>query len=91
MARDVSSYDQYLLDMGERRGEKKREKRGEKKGEKKGRKKGLTEGITAAIMRFIQSRRRRHFPETQIQEDLRLDFGLDEAQASQYMAAAAKA
>ena len=80
MARDVSSYDQYLLDMGERRGE--------KKGEKRGRKEGLTEGITAAIMRFIQSRRRRHFSETQIQEDLQLDFGLDEAQASQYMAAA---
>ena len=72
MARDVSSYDQYLLDMGERRGE--------KKGEKK--------GIAAAIMRFIQSRRRRHFSETQIQEDLQLDFGLDEAKASQYMAAA---
>ncbi|MBP5673198.1 MAG: hypothetical protein J6X49_12470 [Victivallales bacterium] len=78
MARDVSSYDQYLLDMGERRGEKKGEKRGEKKGEKK--------GIAAAIMRFIQSRRSRHFSETQIQEDLQLDFGLDEAQASQYMA-----
>ena len=72
MARDVSSYDQYLLDMGERRGE----KRGEKI------------GIAAAIMRFIQSRRRRHFSETQIQEDLQLDFGLDEAQASQYMTAA---
>ena len=72
MARDVSSYDQYLLDMGERRGE--------KKGEKK--------GIASAIMKFIQSRRKRHFSETQIQEDLRLDFGLDEAQASQYMAAA---
>ena len=77
MAKDVSSYDQYLLDMGERRGE--------KKGEKRGRKEGLTEGITAAIMRFIQSRRRRHFSETQIQEDLQLDFGLDEAQTSQYM------
>ena len=76
MARDISSYDQYLLDMGERRGEKK----GEKKGEMK--------GIASAIMKFIQSRRKRHFSETQIQEDLRLDFGLDEAQASQYMAAA---
>ena len=76
MARDISSYDQYLLDMGERRGEKK----GEKKGEMK--------GIASAIMKFIQSRRKRHFSETQIQEDLRLDFGLDEAQASQYMTAA---
>ena len=83
MAKDVSSYDQYLLDMGERRGE--------KKGEKRGRKQGLTEGITATIMRFIQSRRRRHFPETQIQEDLRLDFGLDEDKACRYMKAAAKA
>ena len=72
MARDVSSYDQYLLDMGERRGEKK----------------GEMKGIASAIMKFIQSRRKRHFSETQIQEDLRLDFGLDEAQASQYMAAA---
>ncbi len=35
MARDVSSYDQYLLDMGERRGEKKGEKRGRKKERKK--------------------------------------------------------
>ena len=84
MARDISSYDQYLLDMGERRGEKK----GEKRGRKEGKLEGLTEGITAAIMRFIQSRRRRHFSETQIQEDLQLDFGLDEAQASQYMTAA---
>ena len=87
MAKDVSSYDQYLLDMGEKRGEKKGEKKGEKRGEKKGR----IEGITATIMRFIQSRRRRHFSETQIQDDLQLDFGLDEAKASQYMAAAAKA
>ena len=86
MARDVSSYDQYLLDMGERRGEKKGEKKGEKRGRKEGKLEGLTEGITAAIMRFIQSRRRRHFSETQIQEDLQLDFGLDEAKASQYMA-----
>ena len=39
-------------------------------------------------MRFIQSRRRRHFSETQIQEDLQLDFGLDEVKASQYMTAA---
>ena len=86
MARDVSSYDQYLLDMGERRGEKKGEKRGRKEGKLEGKLEGLTEGITAAIMRFIQSRRRRHFSETQIQEDLQLDFGLDEAKASQYMA-----
>ena len=84
MAKDVSSYDQYLLDMGERRGEKK----GEKRGRKEGKLEGLTEGITAAIMRFIQSRRRRHFSEKQIQEDLKLDFGLDEAKASQYMAEA---
>ncbi len=76
MARDVSSYDQYLLDMGEKRGR------------KEGKQEGLTEGITAAIMRFIQSRRRRHFSETQIQEDFQLDFGLDEAKASQYMTAA---
>ncbi len=88
MARDVSSYDQYLLDMGERRGEKKGEKRGRKEGKLEGKLEGLTEGIATAIMRFIQSRRRRHFSETQIQEDLRLDFGLDEAQASQYMAEA---
>ena len=84
MARDVSSYDRYLLDMGERRGE----KRGEKKGEKRGRKEGKLEGIATAIMRFIQSRRRRHFSETQIQEDLQLDFGLDAAKASHYMTAA---
>ncbi|MBP5671983.1 MAG: hypothetical protein J6X49_06300 [Victivallales bacterium] len=84
MAKDVSSYDQYLLDMGERRGEKK----GERKGEKKGRMEGQTEGIAAAIMGFIRSRRRRHFSDAQIQEDLLLDFGLDEEKASQYMAAA---
>ena len=83
MARNVSSYDQYLLDMA-REEEKRRAKREEER--KKERKKGLTEGIAAAIMRFIQSRRSRHFSETQIQEDLQLDFGLDEAKASQYMA-----
>ena len=94
MARDVSSYDQYLLDMGERRGEKKGEKRGRREGEKRGRREGekrgrregLTEGIAATIMKFIRSRRRRNFTETQIQDDLQLDFGLDEAKASQYMA-----
>ncbi|MBP5674153.1 MAG: hypothetical protein J6X49_17345 [Victivallales bacterium] len=86
MAKDVSSYDQYLLDMGERRGEKKGERKGEKRGRMEGRMEGQTEGIAAAIMGFIRSRRRRHFSDAQIQEDLQLDFGLDEAQANQYMA-----
>ena len=75
MAKDVSSYDQYLLDMGERRGEKIGEKIGE----------------SNVILRFIQNRRNRHISDTQIQQDLLLDFGLNESKASQYMTAAAKA
>jgi hypothetical protein len=42
-------------------------------------------------MSFIQNRRKRCFSDVQIQNDLLLDFGLDEEKASQYMAAAAKA
>ena len=49
MARDVSSYDQYLLDMGERRGEKKGEKKGEKRGRKEGKLEGKLEGLTEGI------------------------------------------
>ena len=54
MAKDVSSYDQYLLDMGERRGEKRGEKRGE----------------SNTILRFIRSKRKRHISDTQIQQDI---------------------
>ena len=75
MAKDVSSYEQYLLDMGERRGEKRGEKRGE----------------SNTILRFIRSKRKRHISDTQIQQDLLDDFGLNESKASQYMAVAAKA
>ncbi|MBR5077732.1 MAG: hypothetical protein IKX30_03225 [Victivallales bacterium] len=71
MAKDVSSYDQYLLDMGERRGKKK--------------------GESNAILRVIQNKRNRHISDTQIQQDIQLDFGLDEAKASRYMTTAAKA
>ena len=71
MAKDVSSYDQYLLDMGERRGEKR--------------------GESNTILRFIRSKRKRHISDTQIQQDLLDDFGLNESKASHYMTAAAKA
>ena len=83
MPQKVSKYEQFFVDKGEKIGE----KRGEKRGEKKGRE----EGITADIMSFIQNRRKRCFSDMQIQNDLQLDFGLDEAKACQYMAAAAKA
>ena len=75
MPRKVSKYEQFFVDKGE--------KIGEKRGEKK--------GIDNTIMSFIQNRRKRSFSDMQIQNDLQLDFGLDEAKASQYMAAAAKA
>ena len=57
----------------------------------KGEKRGEKRGIDNTIMSFIQNRRKRCFSDMQIQNDLQLDFGLDEAKASQYMAAAAKA
>ena len=53
--------------------------------------KGEKRGIDNTIMSFIQNRRKRCFSDMQIQSDLQLDFGLDEAKACQYMAAAAKA
>ena len=75
MQKQVSAIEQYLLNKGEKRGE----KRGEKKGE------------SNTILRFIQNRRKRLFSDIQILEDLQSGFELDEATASQYMAAAAKA
>ena len=54
MAKDVSSYEQYLLDMGERRAEKKAEKIGERN----------------VILRFIRNKRKRHISDTQIQQDI---------------------
>ncbi len=83
MPQKVSKYEQFFVDKGEKIGEKIGEKRGEKIGEKK--------GIDNTIMSFIQNRRKRCFSDVQIQNDLLLDFGLDEEKASQYMAAAAKA
>ena len=67
MAKNISSYDQYLLDMGEKRGE------------------------SNAILRFIRSKRKRHISDTQIQQDILVDFGLNASKAKQYMKAAAKA
>ena len=83
MPQKVSKYEQFFVDKGEKIGEKKGEKIGEKRGEKR--------GIDNTIMSFIQNRRKRCFSDMQIQSDLQLDFGLDEAKACQYMAAAAKA
>ncbi len=87
MQKKISAIEQYLLSKGEKRGE----KRGEKKGEKRGEKRGEKIGESNAILRFIQNRRKRLFSDMQIQNDLQSDFELDEATASQYMAAAAKA
>ncbi len=95
MPQKVSKYEQFFVDkgekIGEKRGEKIGEKKGEKKGRKEGRKEGLEEGIATTIMNFIQNRRKRSFSDMQIQNDLQLDFGLDETKACQYMAAATKA
>ena len=79
MQKQVSAIEQYLLNKGE------------KKGREQGRIEGRIEEKARLALKVIQNWRNRHIPESQIMKDLQSDFELDEATASQYMAAAAKA
>ena len=58
---------------------------GEARGRAEGEAKGRAEGIEKTIRNFIERKRNRHVSEKQIHEELLLDFGLDAAQARQYM------
>ena len=49
---------------------------------------GIKQGANMMVVRFIRNKRKRHFTESQILKDLQSDFGLDKANASQYMEAA---
>ena len=53
----------------------------------KGRVEGEAKGEARLMQKYIQNRRNRYLPESQILEDLMSDFELDEAKARQYMEA----
>ena len=48
---------------------------------------GKVEEQERMMQKYIQNRRNRYLPESQILEDLMSDFDLDEAKARQYMEA----
>ncbi len=48
---------------------------------------GRVEGEAKTVQKFIRNRRNRHIPESQILQDLKSDFEMDEAKARQYMEA----
>ena len=77
MKKDVSEYDQYLLNLGSRRGMKKGEKIGEERGVEKGR--------TLSLRKFIRNRWKEHVTETQLLKDLKSYFELDENEARRHM------
>jgi len=55
------------------------------KGRAEGRAEGEAIGEARIAQKYIQNRRNRCLPESQILEDLMSDFDLDEAKARQYM------
>ena len=51
---------------------------------------GIKQGANMMVVRFIRNKRKRHFTKSQILKAIQSDFDLNEANARQYMATAAK-
>ena len=79
MPKTLSPFAQYLFSREEAR------VRAESRAE--GRVEGKVEEQERMMQKYIQNRRNRCLPESQILEDLMSDFDLDEAKARQYMEA----
>ena len=85
----LSPFAQYLIEMerARRRAEGREDGIEEcrAKGRAEGRAEGEAIGEARIAQKYIQNRRNRCLPESQILEDLMSDFDLDEAKARQYM------
>ena len=87
MPKTLSVVEQYLFKRAEARVRAESRAEGRVEGIMKGRVEGEAKGEARLMQKYIQNRRNRYLPESQILEDLMSDFELDEAKARQYMEA----
>ena len=83
----LSPLAQYLIEMERARRRAEGREDGIEECRAKGRAEGEAIGEARIAQKYIQNRRNRCLPESQILEDLMSDFDLDEAKARQYMEA----
>ena len=87
MSKTLSPLAQYLFSRAEARVRAESRAEGREEERVEGKVEGKVEEQERMMQKYIQNRRNRYLPESQILEDLMSDFDLDEAKARQYMEA----